>query len=372
MNAERRRIAVTGATGFLGSNLALRLKEQGYQVRPITRQTARQDADGDLAAADIIFHLAGANRPKEEEDYYRTNRDYTAWLAGAVAASGHKPLIIYSSSAKVLEESAYGISKRAGEEILLELSDRGLAAVSIWRLPNLCGKWGRPNCNSVVATFCHNAARGLPLPVDNRSSSLSLLYVDDLIDQWLELIASSPEGSGFSEARCVHQTTVGEVADVVASFAQARRRGEVKDVQSGLARALYVSFIAALPIDQAATVPATHSDSRGCFVEVLKTPASGQFSYFTAHPGATRGGHYHHSKVEKFLVAHGTGRFRFRHVLSGESFELTGSAAEPRLIESIPGWAHDVTNIGDDELVVLAWANEQFDPERPDTYPLPL
>jgi UDP-2-acetamido-2,6-beta-L-arabino-hexul-4-ose reductase len=372
MNAERRRIAVTGANGFLGSNLVLRLKEQGHEVRPIVRQTARQEADSDLAAADIIFHLAGANRPKEQEDYYRTNRDYTGWLAESVAASGHKPLIIYSSSAKVLEASAYGKSKRAGEEILLELAGRGLAAVSIWRLPNLFGKWGRPNYNSVVATFCHNAARGLPLPIDDPTSPLSLLYVDDLIEQWLEVIASPPEGSGFSEPKCVHRTTVGEVADLIDLFAEARRRGEVKDVESGLARALYVSFIAALPVDQAIITPEAHSDSRGCFVEVLKTPSSGQLSYFTAHPGVTRGGHYHHSKVEKFLVAHGTGRFRFRHVLSGECFELTGSAAEPRLIESIPGWAHDVTNIGDDELVVLAWANEQFDPERPDTYPLPL
>jgi UDP-2-acetamido-2,6-beta-L-arabino-hexul-4-ose reductase len=372
MNSERRVIAVTGANGFLGSNLVLRLQEQGHDVRPITRETPRVDSERELAGAEVIFHLAGANRPKAEAEFYKTNRDLTAWLADAVAGGGHKPLIVYTSSGKAAEETPYGKSKRAGEEILLDLASRGVATVSIWRLPNLCGKWGRPNYNSVVATFCHNAARGLPLPIDDRSSPLSLLYVDDLVDQWLALLAEPPTESGFAEPQNVHQTTVGEIADLISSFADRRSKGEVAHVGTGLARALYVSFIAAHSADQASYLLEPRTDARGAFVEVLKTPASGQFSYFTAHPGVTRGGHYHHSKVEKFLVAHGTGLFRFRHVLSGETFELTGSATEPRMIETIPGWAHDVTNIGNDELVVFAWANEQFDPARPDTYPLPL
>jgi len=372
VNAERAVIAVTGAKGFLGSNLVLRLEEQGHDVRPIARETPIGEAEGTLASADAIFHLAGANRAKAEMEYYQTNRDLTAWLAKAIASGGRKPLVVYSSSGKAIEDTPYGNSKRAGEEILLDLANRGLATVSIWRLPNLCGKWGRPNYNSVVATFCHNAAHGLPLPIDDPASPLSLLYVDDLIDQWLELLAEPPTGSGFAEPKDVHQTTVGEVADLVISFAKGRSLGEVANVGTGLSRALYVSLVAAYPTDQASYLLKPRTDARGAFVEVLKTPASGQFSYFTAHPGVTRGGHYHHSKVEKFLVAHGTGRFRFRHVLSGETFELTGSAGEPRMIETIPGWAHDVTNIGDDQLVVLAWANEQFDPARPDTYPLPL
>jgi UDP-2-acetamido-2,6-beta-L-arabino-hexul-4-ose reductase len=365
-------IVVTGANGFLGSNLVLRMKEQGHDVRSVTRETPLDEAERTLAGADVIFHLAGANRAKAEAEFYQTNRDLTAWLADAVAAAGRRPLIVYSSSGKAIEDTPYGWSKRAGEEILLDLADRSPATVSIWRLPNLCGKWGPPNYNSVVATFCHNAARGLPLPIDDRASPLSLLYVDDLIDQWLELLAEPPTGSGFAEPKDVHQTTVGEVADLIESFAKGRALGEVANVGTGLSRALYVSLVAAYPTDQASYLLKPRTDARGAFVEVLKTPASGQFSYFTAHPGVTRGGHYHHSKVEKFLVAHGTGRFRFRHVLSGETFELTGSAGQPRMIETIPGWAHDVTNIGDDELVVLAWSNEQFDPARPDTYPLPL
>jgi UDP-2-acetamido-2,6-beta-L-arabino-hexul-4-ose reductase len=372
MTLDRATIAVTGANGFVGSNLVLRLKEVGHDVRPITRQTDLAQGKADLAAADTVFHLAGVNRPEDEGEFLRSNRDYTAWVAAAVAEGGRKPLVIYSSSAKALQNSAYGATKRAGEQILLELATKGAATVSIWRLPNLFGKWSRPNYNSVVATFCHNAARGLPLRVHDPFASLSLLYVDDLIDQWLTLLAHRPRKSGFAEPRQVYGTTVGELAEFIRGFVGDRANGMVSDVGAGQTRALYACYVAALPVADASYAVAAHQDVRGKFVEVLKTGASGQFAYFSAHPGVTRGGHYHHSKVEKFLVAHGTGRFRFRHAGNGERYELISSADKPMMIETIPGWAHDVTNIGNDELVVLTWANERFDPDRPDTYPMPL
>jgi len=367
-----RKVAVTGAKGFLGSNLLLRLQEQGYDVAAISRDTDPAEAKAQLAAADVIFHVAGVNRCADDDKYFASNRDYTAWVANAAAEGGRKPLVIYSSSIKAAEKSAYGRSKCAGEEVLVGLAASGGAIVSIWRLPNLCGKWSRPNYNSVVATFCHNAARGLPLQVDDPTTVLSLLYVDDLIDQWIELIADPPQTSGFAEAKHVRSITLGELAHTIEGFVADRERGEVTDVAAGLRRALYASFISALPIEQASKAITSHKDPRGTFVEFLKTGSAGQISCFTAVPGATRGGHYHHSKVEKFLVAHGRGRFRFRHALTGESYELVSSAEEPVIIETIPGWAHDVTNIGDDDLVVLSWANEQFDPERPDTYAMPL
>ena len=372
MTREPLTIAVTGATGFLGSNLVVRLKSEGHDVRPITRETDAAVAENALSAADVVFHLAGVNRPEKNEDFWRSNRDYTAWAAEAVAAGGRKPLLVFSSSLKANDDSPYGESKHAGEDALLRISANGAATVSIWRLPNLCGKWSRPDYNSAVATFCHNAARGLPLRIDDPSTPLALLYVDDLIDQWLRLIDDRPKASGFAEPRQVYRTTVGEVAELIESFADERAQGEVRNVESGLGRILYASFVAALPIAEANYRLQAHNDARGSFVEILKIAGGGQFSYFSARPGVTRGGHYHHSKVEKFLVAHGTGRFRFRQILSGENFEVVSSASEPLMIETIPGWAHDVTNIGDDELVVLTWASERFDPERPDTYPMPL
>ena len=369
---EDRTIVVTGANGFIGSNLVLRLEEDGHQPRPITRETPAAQAFELLAAADIIVHLAGVNRCDNDEEFTRSNRDFTCRLAKGVANGARKPLVVFSSSTKALEETPYGRSKLAAEEVLLELAASGSATVSIWRLPNVCGKWSRPNYNSAVATFCHNIARGLPIRVDDPSAPLSLIHIDDLIDQWLPLLGDRAPASGYGNPHPVHHSTVGEVAQLIQRFADCRNRGEIPDVGDGLNRVLYASYISALPVDEATYPAAAHSDARGTFVEVLKTRASGQFSYFSAHPGVTRGGHYHHAKVEKFLVAHGTGRFRFRHARNGESFEVVSSAREPLMIETIPGWAHDVTNIGNDELVVLTWANETFDPERPDTHPMPL
>jgi UDP-2-acetamido-2,6-beta-L-arabino-hexul-4-ose reductase len=371
MNIEPQAIVVTGANGFIGTNLVLRLEEQGHKVRPITRDTPTDDAEADLAQADAIFHLAGANRPREDSEYLRVNRDYAAWAAGVIAQAGRKPLVAYSSSTKALDDSEYGRSKRAGEQALLDLAAADKATVSIWRLPNLFGKWARPNYNSVVATFCHNAARGEPHRIDDLAAPLSLLYIDDLIDQWLPLLANRP-ATGIVAPQKVHDTTVGEVAELIVGFATSRERGWIDDLGSGFARALYATFVAALPPGKASYALDAKTDGRGSFVEVLKTAGGGQVSFFTALPGATRGGHYHHSKVEKFVVAHGKARFRFRHVLSGEQFELAGSADEPKVIETIPGWAHDVTNIGDSELVVISWANEIFDPARPDTVRMPL
>ena len=372
MTPDRQVIAVTGANGFIGSNLILRLEDEGHDVRPVTREMPLFEAENRLASASVIFHLAGTSRPAQAEDFLRSNRDYTKWVSRAVAKGGLKPLIVYSSSAKALENEPYGRSKLQGETALLKFAAGGAAFVSIWRLPNICGKWSQPNYNSVVATFCHNVARGLPIKIDDAAAPLTLLHVDDLIDQWLALIACWPEVSGYAEPSQLYKTTVGEVADLIQTFADTRPRGEIAEVGSGLTRILYSSYIAALPVAKASYLLVSRTDPRGSFVEVLKTASSGQFSYFSAHPGVTRGGHYHHSKVEKFLVAHGTGRFRFRHVRSGDTFELVSDADKPLMIETIPGWAHDVTNIGEDELIVLTWANEQFDPQRPDTHPMAL
>jgi UDP-2-acetamido-2,6-beta-L-arabino-hexul-4-ose reductase len=368
---ERAKIAVTGANGFIGSNLVLRLIECGREVTPITRETNLATAENAIASAEIIIHLAGVNRPADDGEYC-SNADQAAWLADVVGRSDLTPLIIFSSSAKAVEESAYAKSKRAAEDILLALAATGKATVSIWRLPNVYGKWSRPDYNSVVATFCRNVALGLPLRIDDPSAPLSLLYVDDLLDQWLGLIAARPQDSGFAEPVGVDHTTVGELAQLVREFGDGRSSHEVHEVGHGLKRRLFASFMSAIPIDKAVYPLRPHIDSRGTFVEILKTNGCGQFSCFTAHPGMTRGGHYHHSKVEKFLVAHGTGRFRFRHVLGGDSFEVVADASQPTVVETPPGWAHDVMNIGEDELVVFSWASELFDPRRPDTHPMPL
>ncbi len=372
MQPESVAVAVTGAGGFIGSNLMVRLGELGFATRPITRETPEGEARGALGASDVIFHLAGENRPGDPADFLRANRDYTAWVADAIAAGGKRPLVICSSSAKAADDSDYGRSKLAGETVMLELAGRGLATTVIYRLPNVFGKWAKPNYNSAIATFCHNLARGLPIRIDDADAPLSLLYVDHLIDQWLDLLGPVPPSTGMIEPNQVHHTTVGAVAEQIRAFAAGRERGEVAEVGRGLIRALYATFISVLPEEAFSYPLVAHADPRGTFSEILRTPTSGQFSFLTAHPGVTRGGHYHHTKVEKFVVVHGEAQFRFRHILTGATHQIRASADCPVVVETIPGWTHDVTNVGDDVMVSLVWANEVFDRRRPDTVAMPI
>ena len=372
MRFERRRIAVTGSDGFIGRNLMVRLAERGFATQPINRRTTPEELKSIIADSDAIFHLAAANRPSDLQDFQRSNCDLTRAIADAIADAKTKPLVVFSSSVRSGEPGDYGRTKRISEEILLELAAKRAATVAVLRLPNVFGKWARPNYNSAIATFCHNLARGLPITIDDAEAPLSLLYIDDLVEQFLDLLAAPPAESGLIEPQCVHQTTVGEAARFIATLAEGRRSGSVEAVGSGLERALYATFISFLPPDDFSYPLEPNTDNRGSFTEFLKTPASGQVSLLTAEPGATRGGHYHHSKVEKFVIVHGQAKFRFRNVADGRTHEIDTSAARPVVVETIPGWTHDITNTGDDVMVGVIWANERFDRERPDTIAAPL
>jgi UDP-2-acetamido-2,6-beta-L-arabino-hexul-4-ose reductase len=370
MRSEPGIVAVTGAAGFIGRNLVVRLEELGYEVRRITRASTPQETQAALAAAEAVFHLAGAVRPPDPMEFVHTVA-FAKDVAAAIARGGRRPLVVYSSSRKAGEDTGFGCAARACEEALLGLGERGEATVAVYRLPNVFGKWTRPNYNSCVATFCHNLARGLPIRIDDPAARLSLLYVDDLIEQWRSLMDQPPEASGYLEAGPVYEPTVGELAATLKAFADGRRNGLIENVGSGLQRALYATFVAALPSEAFSYPLVAHTDQRGRFAEVLKTRDGGQVSVLTVEPGATRGGHYHHSKVEKFVVVHGHARFRFRHILDGETFELMTSAERPTVVETIPGWAHDITNIGNEVMVSLLWASEIFDRSRPDTVLMP-
>ena len=367
------RIVITGADGFIGRNLSVRLGEQGFtDVVGITLESSSDDLRAALQGAGFVFHLAGINRPKDVSEFATGNAAFTETVCELLAAAGNKAPVVLSSSTQAALDNPYGLSKRAAEDALLKHSAASGAPVYLFRLTNVFGKWAQPNYNSAVATFCHNTARGGEISINDPAAALRLVYVDDVVEAFIELLNKPETPSGFVEAGPEYETTVGEVAEMVRGFAASRASMLTPRVGLGLVRALYSTYLSYLPPESFAYEVPRHGDPRGVFVEMLKTPDCGQFSYFTAHPGITRGEHYHHSKTEKFLVIKGTAHFGFRHITTGERYELVTKGGEARIVETVPGWTHNITNIGDDEMIVMLWANEIFDQKKPDTFACPV
>lgn len=362
------RIVITGADGFIGRNLTVRLGELGYtDIVGITRASSESDFQTALHGAGFVFHLAGVNRPKEVNEFSTGNSQLTEAVCRLLAAAGNKVPLVLSSSTQAELDNPYGLSKRAAEEAVFRYGDRTGAPAYVFRLTNVFGKWSLPNYNSAVATFCHNISRGLEIMVNDPGAPLRLVYIDDVLDAFVALL-KAPHPSGFVVAGPEYATTVGELANTIRGFAESRSTMITDRVGTGLVRALYATYLSFLPPKSFSYDVPRHADPRGVFVEMLKTPDCGQFSYFTAHPGISRGDHYHHSKTEKFLVIRGTARFGFRHIVTGERHEVVTRGGEGRIVETVPGWTHNITNIGNDEMIVLLWANEIFDRERPDTF----
>ena len=363
-----RRVAVTGAAGFVGQNLRLRLEERGIgDVLPVTRATTDDERRQALTSADIVVHLAGVNRPEDPREFAIGNADLTTSFCEILRASGRAIPVIFASSIQAELDNPYGRSKIAAEKALLQYGSASGAGIAILRLPNVFGKWCRPNYNSAVATFCHNIARGLPIAVSHADAPLTLVHIDSVIDAILALISEGVPAHGLVGVSPVYETTVGTLADTLRAFAASRESLEMARVGTGYLRALYSTYVSYLPPEAFAYSIRRHEDHRGVFAEMLRTADSGQFSFFSAHPGITRGGHYHHTKTEKFLVVRGSARFGFRHIITGEEREINVDAAETRIVETVPGWAHNITNVGADEMYVLLWANEAFDASAPDT-----
>lgn len=364
------RIVITGADGFIGKNLRVRLGELGHtDVACITRATPQETLQLALAEADCVFHLAGVNRPQDPADFASGNAGLTQAVCATLAAADRRARLVLSSSTQAAQDNPYGRSKLDAEAAVRVYGAASGAPVHVFRLPNVFGKWARPNYNSAVATFCHNVAHGLPISVNDAAPPLSLVYVDDVVQAFVDCLnaPSSNEPDRHTEVAPVYTTTVAEVAAAVRGFAESRCTLLTPRVGTGLTRALYSTYISYLPAQAFAYQVPRHADSRGEFVEMLKTPDAGQFSYFTAHPGVTRGEHYHHSKTEKFLVLKGTAHFGFRHIITGEAHELVVCGGEGQIVDTVPGWTHNITNVGEEEMIVMLWANEIFDRERPDT-----
>lgn len=370
------KVLITGADGFLGRNLRQHLAARtDVQVVCFSRGHDVAELSALLEGVAVVCHFAGVNRPRDAQEFTQCNLALTQALCATLAARAQSgsdsPAVIFTSSTQAANDNPYGESKRLAEHALTDLAQRHDVPVHLFRLPNVFGKWCRPNYNSAVATFCHNIARGLPVQVHDPAAPLTLVHVDDVMVRFLQIMDGSDSAfvdGGFAAVTPQYTTTVGAVEQQIRAFRRSRETLMTERVGLGLTRALYATYVSYLPAQDFSYTLKSHGDPRGVFVEVLKTPDTGQFSYFTAHSGVTRGGHYHHSKTEKFLVLKGQARFRFRHMLTGELHECLTSGDAPEVVETVPGWTHDITNMGESEMIVMLWANELFDPARPDTY----
>ena len=376
-------ILITGAGGFVGKNLVAALEnvrdgkdrtrglKQDITILSCTRQTSEETLEDYCRAADFVFHLAGVNRPKEESEFLTGNLGLTEKLLDTLRRVGNRCPVMLSSSIQAERDNPYGRSKRAGEQAVRAYGEETGARTLIYRFPNVFGKWCRPNYNSAVATFCHNRANDLPIQVNDRATVLTLVYIDDVVDELLRALKGEENRDGcFCRVPVTHTVTLGEIVDLIESFRTQPETLLVPDIPDGsFAKKLYSTFLSYLPKEKAAFPLKMHRDQRGSFTELLKTASCGQFSVNVSRPGVTKGQHWHNTKWEFFIVVSGRALIQERRIGSDEVLNFEVSGAEIKAVHMLPGYTHNIINLSDTEpLVTLMWANELFDPGRPDTY----
>lgn len=368
-------ILITGAGGFIGKNLVATLKTAGYTDLMLFERDDTPETLADYAAkAGFVFHLAGINRPKNPSEFYAGNAGLTEALLSLLDKAGNKAPVLVTSSTQATLDNDYGKSKAQAEQAIFAHGKVTGAPVYVFRLPGVFGKWCRPNYNSVVATFCHNSANGLPLSVRDPEYRLPLVYIDDVVASFVAALDGSCTREGdYCVVPVVHETTLGHLAETIEGFARNRETLDVPDQTPGsLEQKLYSTWLSYLPADRFSYPLNMHCDNRGSFTEFLHTPAHGQVSINISRPGIVKGNHWHHSKNEKFLVVKGTGVIRFRALDSTEVIEYHVSGDKLEVVDIPTGYTHNIENVGEDDMVTVMWANEVFDPDHPDTFFLPV
>jgi UDP-2-acetamido-2,6-beta-L-arabino-hexul-4-ose reductase len=368
-----KRILVTGAGGFLGRNLVARLRERSEcEVTLFGRHDTEDALRLALASADLIYHLAGVNRPSDPNEFEAGNAVFTEHLCHLLEASGRCPKIIFSSSVQAELRNPYGVSKKRAEDALVRFAAHTGAVVRIYRLKNLFGKWSRPNYNSVVATFCHNIASDLPIVISDPAREIELSYVDDVIAAFCAEI-DNPEVRGEAAADIPsYAIRLDDLAGRLQAFRQIKASLVLPDFAHWFNRALYATYLSYVPHGDLLYGLGAKCDARGSLVEFIKQESAGQLFVSRTKPGVTRGNHYHHTKTEKFLVIEGEGLIRMRPLDGVEIAEYRVSGEMPQVVDIPPGYTHSIENIGLSEMITIFWASEVFDPDRPDTYFLPV
>jgi UDP-2-acetamido-2,6-beta-L-arabino-hexul-4-ose reductase len=372
-DGKKMNVLVTGSKGFVGRNLCSVLRTMSnVSVLEFDCDNTSEELVSMLGEADVIFHLAGVNRPKNEEEFKAGNAGLTEEICKILQRLNRAPKIVLASSIQAELDNPYGSSKLQAELVLQAFADTTGACTVVYRFKNLFGKWCKPNYNSVTATFCHNIAHGLPVTISDPARSIELTYIDDVVAALIGEIPSADgemeSGFAFGAELTAYPITLGELAELITSFRESRQTLQLPGFDSPLVRALYATYLSYLESEDFAYPLQIRIDERGSLAEMMKSKAFGQIFVSRTKPGVTRGNHYHHTKTEKFMVVEGDAVIRFRQINDPEIIEYRVSGKEFRVVDIPPGYTHHITNVGVGELVTLFWASEIFNPEKADTY----
>ena len=364
-----RHILVTGAHGFIGRNLVLTLRRDvRFEVTAVDIDTPNNDLITGLEKCCVIFHLAGINRPLTDDEFEAGNVGSLASVLSELEKRQRRPLLVLSSSVQASLDNPYGRSKRRAEELLLDYCRRTESAACLFRLPGVFGKWCRPNYNSVVATFCHNISRDLPIQIIDSAREIELVYVDDVVTAFIVLLDKEHNGAAYFDVTPIFQIKLGDLAEKIYAFRKSRESLQVSDLSDSFLRRLYGTYLSYLPSDRFAYLLERKTDHRGALAEVLKADGHGQIFISRTKPGIVRGNHYHERKVEKFIVVEGEALISFRNMATDEKVEYQIRGHDTKVVDIPPGWTHSIKNTGSSDMIVLFWASEIFDPDCPDTY----
>ncbi len=365
------KVLVTGAKGFVGKNLCLTLSRmEEVEILAYDLENTPEELAAYLKEADFVFHLAGINRPKDESEFKTGNTVFTEDILETLAATGRKTPVLLSSSTQAALDNPYGQSKRAAEEAVLAYHQKTQAPVYIYRLANVFGKWCRPNYNSAVATWCHNIAHDLPIQVRDPAATVTLVYIDDVVNAFIAAMkGETPTSTDILSIAPAYTRTLGEITDLINAFHNEPQTLDVPDQKDGFTKKLYATYLSYLPEDKFSYPLTMHCDDRGSFTEALHSDERGQVSVNISRPDITKGQHWHHTKHEKFLVVSGEGVIRFRKMLGDEKvIEYHVSGAKLEVVRIPPGYTHNIENTGTADMVNIMWANEVFNPAIPDTF----
>ncbi len=364
------KILVTGARGFIGKNLIAELRNRKYEdILEYNRDSDISLLEEYAKECDFVFHLAGINRSKEESDFINGNCGFTSLLFNKLIENDNNAPVLVTSSIQAELDNVYGKSKKSAEEIAFSYAEETGSRVMIYRLPNVFGKWCKPNYNSVVATFCNNIANDLDISINDSLAVMNLVYIDDVVNEFINSIEEKENKKGlYCFVPAVYTETVGKIAELIKSFKQSRINLEVPNMNDEFEKKLYSTYLSYLPKNKFSYPLNMNIDNRGSFTEFLRTNGRGQVSVNITKPGITKGNHWHHTKNEKFLVVSGSGLVSFRQINSDEIIEYYVTGDKLEVIDIPTGYTHNIINKGDTDMVTIMWANEAYNPERPDTY----